>query len=111
MRRVLPPEAFGAWLERFLPGLRTGALGGLATPAAVTDVTDGKLVHLAGLDLTRNGRFSLPNGLWEWVLWEDRKFSGSQPIFSFSVFRLAECGLGLKNRSLGTYWGGARSLA
>jgi len=53
MRRVLEPKAYSTWLDRFLPGLRTKKLAGIATPATVTDVTDGKLVHLAGLNLTR----------------------------------------------------------
>ncbi|RMH04273.1 MAG: DUF2891 domain-containing protein [Planctomycetota bacterium] len=53
MRRVLPPEEFSAWLDRFLPGLRAGELGHLGTPVEVSDPTDGKLVHLAGLNLVR----------------------------------------------------------
>jgi hypothetical protein len=53
MRRVLEPEAYRVWLDRFLPGLRGRDLGPVAVPASVTDVTDGKLVHLAGLNLTR----------------------------------------------------------
>jgi len=53
MRRVLPPEAFGNWLEDFLPGLATGEVGNLLTPVHVSDPTDGRLVHLAGLDLSR----------------------------------------------------------
>ena len=56
MRRVLPPAEFSAWLDRFLPGLRSGAAGGLGNlehPAQVTDPTDGKIVHLDGLNLVR----------------------------------------------------------
>lgn len=53
MRRVLERDAYGAWLDRFLPGLAEGRLGNLGTPATVSDVTDGKLVHLAGLNLNR----------------------------------------------------------
>ncbi len=53
MRRVLEPAAYGKWLDAFLPGLAKRDLGPVAKPASVTDVTDGKLVHLAGLNLTR----------------------------------------------------------
>ncbi len=53
MRRVLDAPAYGAWLDRFFPGLARGEFGNLARPAAVSDVTDGKLVHLAGLNLNR----------------------------------------------------------
>ena len=53
MGRVLPSEAFPDWLQRFCPALATRSLARWATPAGVDDVTDGKLVHLAGLNLTR----------------------------------------------------------
>lgn len=53
MRRVLDPRAFSAWLGRFLPGLAEGKAGNLLEPVVVSDVTDGKLVHLAGLNLSR----------------------------------------------------------
>ncbi len=53
MRRILPPEEFSHWLEGFLPGLTRGELGPFLQPVEVTDVTDGKLVHLAGLNLSR----------------------------------------------------------
>ena len=53
MRRVLEPAEFSTWLDQFFPGLRDQKVGALLTPVEVTDVTDGKLVHLAGLDLSR----------------------------------------------------------
>lgn len=53
MRRVLPAPQYSTWLDSFLPGLRKRDVAGVATPASVSDVTDGKLVHLAGLNLTR----------------------------------------------------------
>ncbi|MCH2182206.1 MAG: DUF2891 domain-containing protein [Mariniblastus sp.] len=53
MRRVLPKEEFQQWFDRFLPGLKTGDGGNLLVPVEVSDVTDGKIVHLAGLDLSR----------------------------------------------------------
>lgn len=53
MRRVLPREEFGPWLGRFLPSLTQGEPSPMLTPVEVSDVTDGKLVHLAGLNLSR----------------------------------------------------------
>lgn len=53
MRRVLPREEFSTWLDTFLPQLGTGQMGSMMEPVQVSDVTDGHLVHLAGLDLSR----------------------------------------------------------
>lgn len=53
MRRVLSGDEFPQWLDTFLPQLRTGQMGPMMEPVEVTDVTDGHLVHLAGLDLSR----------------------------------------------------------
>ncbi len=53
MRRVLKPDEFASWLDRFLPGLGDGSAKRLLEPVEVTDVTDPKLVHLAGLNLSR----------------------------------------------------------
>lgn len=45
MRRVLAPAEFETWLSNFgLPDFR---------PAEVSDITDGQIVHLAGLNLAR----------------------------------------------------------
>ena len=53
MRRVLSQEEFVRWLNSYLPGLRRGEGGNLLTPVTVSDVTDGYIVHLAGLNLSR----------------------------------------------------------
>lgn len=53
MRRLLKADEFSVWLDRFLPGLRNNSLGAMMEPVEVSDVTDGHLVHLAGLDLSR----------------------------------------------------------
>ena len=53
MRRVLTRDEFSDWLNQFLPLLKNADLGGMIEPVEVTDVTDGHLVHLAGLDLSR----------------------------------------------------------
>jgi len=46
MRRVLPQGEFAAWFSAFLPRVDL-------EPTRVADVTDGKLYHLAGLNLSR----------------------------------------------------------
>ncbi len=51
MRRVLEPRAFARWLDQFLPSDLSGPA--FVQPVTVSDVTDGKLVHLAGLNLSR----------------------------------------------------------
>jgi hypothetical protein len=53
MRRLLPPAEFLAWLDRFLPHLARGEPATLFTPATVSDRSDGKIVHLDGLNLSR----------------------------------------------------------
>lgn len=53
MRRVLEPAEFSQWLDRFLPGLAQGEVAQLLEPVGVRDLSDGKLVHLAGLNLAR----------------------------------------------------------
>jgi len=53
MRRILPSDEYSEWLDQFLPELRANQLGSMMIPVEVTDVTDGHLVHLAGLDLAR----------------------------------------------------------
>ncbi|MBZ5591624.1 MAG: DUF2891 domain-containing protein [Acidobacteriia bacterium] len=46
VRRILPPGDFAQWLTAFLPRVDL-------EPTRVPDVTDGKLYHLAGLNLSR----------------------------------------------------------
>jgi len=86
MRRVLPREEFSRWLDGFLPGLADGEAGNLLEPVHVSDVTDGKLVHLAGLDLVR--------------AWTFRGIAGALPpddprvaVLEESAVRHAEVGL------------------
>lgn len=67
MRRVLSPPEFVAWLDLFLPQLKAGTMGSMMQPVEVPDITDGHLVHLAGLDLSRAWTMhgilaSLPDG-------------------------------------------------
>ncbi|APR87515.1 hypothetical protein A7982_12864 [Minicystis rosea] len=53
MRRALPEAAFRAWLARFLPRAAEGEPATLFRPAIVSDRSDGKIVHLDGLNLSR----------------------------------------------------------
>ena len=46
VRRILPQDEFAAWFASFLPAVDM-------EPTRVSDVTDGKLYHLAGLNLSR----------------------------------------------------------
>ena len=46
MRRILPQDEFARWFSNFLPRVEL-------EPTRVTDPTDGKLYHLAGLNLSR----------------------------------------------------------
>jgi len=58
LRRVLPIADFAAWLALFLPDLTDGGPPQLLTPAVVSDRSDGQIVHLDGLNLSR-----------AWCLW------------------------------------------
>jgi hypothetical protein len=53
MRRVLPAEEFAAWLSGFLPQIPEDGGGGWLEPGLVLDASDGKLVHLDGVNLSR----------------------------------------------------------
>ena len=53
MARLLPPGDCAAWRDRFLPRLALGEPAALFTPARVADRSDGKIVHLDGLTLSR----------------------------------------------------------
>ena len=53
LRRVTSPAAFADWLAGFLPGIPDDGGADWLEPAVVTDPTDGKLVHLDGLNLSR----------------------------------------------------------
>ncbi len=53
MRRVLPGAEFSQWLDRFVPSLRNGDFGAWAKPAEVSDLSDPRIVHLVGLNLSR----------------------------------------------------------
>lgn len=54
MRRVRRTAGFADWLRELLPGIpEDGDPAGWLEPAVVSDASDGKLVHLDGLNLSR----------------------------------------------------------
>ena len=53
MRRVLAREAFAEWLAAFLPQIPTDGAPDWLAVGKVMDETDGRLVHLHGLNLSR----------------------------------------------------------
>jgi len=57
MARLLPELEFPSWLESFLPGLAEQEPMQLFTPAVVSDISDGQIAHLAGLNLSRAASF------------------------------------------------------
>ena len=53
MRRIMPQAEFAKWLGEFLPDIPQDAKGNWLKTGIVNDPTDGKLVHLDGLNLSR----------------------------------------------------------
>lgn len=53
MRRVMSREEFAIWLRNFLPGIPRDGSADWLEPGIVKDASDGKLVHLDGVNLAR----------------------------------------------------------
>ncbi|PHR14281.1 MAG: hypothetical protein COA41_17715 [Sphingopyxis sp.] len=53
MRRVMDESEYASWLSGFLPEIPTDGSGDWLAVGIVNDPTDGKLVHLDGLNLSR----------------------------------------------------------
>ena len=53
MRRVMEPRAFASWFSDFLPDLAKAEPKSLFEPARVSDRSDGRIVHLDGVNLSR----------------------------------------------------------
>ena len=53
MRRILGAEDFSNWLAKFLPQIPTTGVGDWLAPGVVKDASDGKLVHLDGVNSSR----------------------------------------------------------
>ncbi len=67
VRRILSAEEFAAWLQAFLPDIPDNGGGNWLAVGVVLDATDGKLVHLDGVNISRawalqNIATSLPEG-------------------------------------------------
>lgn len=53
MRRILPRAEFSNWLTAFMPSIPVDGSGDWLAPGIVTDASDGKLVHLDGVNSSR----------------------------------------------------------
>jgi hypothetical protein len=53
MRRVMQADQYATWLKAFLPQIPTNGTGDWLLPGVVLDPSDGKLVHLDGVNLSR----------------------------------------------------------
>lgn len=53
MRRIMTTQEFSTWLARFLPSIPENGSGKWLTPGIVKDASDGKLVHLDGVNSSR----------------------------------------------------------
>ncbi|WP_298463661.1 DUF2891 domain-containing protein [uncultured Erythrobacter sp.] len=53
MRRVMAQNEYAAWLGEFLPQIPSDGSGDWLEPGVVLDASDGKLVHLDGVNLSR----------------------------------------------------------
>lgn len=53
MHRLLPKDEFASWFAAFLPDLARREPAVLFEPATVSDRSDGKIVHLDGVNLSR----------------------------------------------------------
>jgi hypothetical protein len=53
MRRILSADEFSDWLTEFLPQIPTNGAGDWLAPGIVKDASDGKLVHLDGVNSSR----------------------------------------------------------
>jgi hypothetical protein len=63
MLRVLAPDAFASWLDRYWPGIAELTIAPIS-PAVCPDLSDGHLSHLVGLNLSRaRGLGRLADGL------------------------------------------------
>jgi hypothetical protein len=104
LRRLMTQQDFEKWLKDFLPLQNLKKL----TPAQVLDGTDGKLVHLDGLNLSRSACLwaigdKTQNRKWYYQLAEthfkagwEKTFSGDYAaehwLASFAIYSVTGCG-------------------
>jgi len=53
MRRIFSEAEFSKWLSEFIPTIPTDGSGDWLAPGIVKDASDGKLVHLDGVNSSR----------------------------------------------------------
>ena len=53
MRRMMSADEFSSWLDDFMPTIPTNGSGDWLAPGIVKDASDGKLVHLDGVNSSR----------------------------------------------------------
>jgi len=53
MQRILSPDEFADWFGKFMPDVPIDGSGDWLVPGIVTDASDGKLVHLDGVNSSR----------------------------------------------------------
>ena len=53
MRRMMSADEFSSWLDTFMPTIPTNGSGDWLAPGIVKDASDGKLVHLDGVNSSR----------------------------------------------------------
>lgn len=114
IRRILNTEDFGRWLSRFLPQIPIDGSGDWLAPGIVKDASDGKLVHLDGVNSSRawnlyNIARALPDGdLRKAALVKaaeihaevgvaavsDEHYSGSHWLASFATYLMTDRGWG-----------------
>ena len=114
MRRILSTADFGTWLSGFLPQIPTDGSGDWLAPGIVKDASDGKLVHLDGVNSSRawnlyNVARALPDGdLRKTALVKaaeihaevgvaavsDEHYSGSHWLASFATYLMTDRGWG-----------------
>ena len=113
MRRILSADAFSKWLSEFMPSIPRDGRGDWLAPGIVKDASDGKLVHLDGVNSSRawnlyNIARALPDGdLREASLVaaakihadtgvaavSDEHYSGSHWLASFATYLMTDRGV------------------
>lgn len=92
MSRILPQKEYANWVVQFLPQLFRSSFR--LEPGRVKDRTDGKLVHLDGLNLSR-----------AWCLKEIHAALGKRTVGQINTFMELHLREGLKNVASGDYAG------
>ncbi|NUP73297.1 MAG: DUF2891 family protein, partial [Sinomonas sp.] len=104
MQRVLGPDEFAAWLERFLPGLSSESR--MLAVVGVTDESDGYMVHLHGLNLSRAGQLSRVVRALRKAASPSSSVSSAEPVLAAAVDPLLRAGLAALESGdfMSTHW-------